>query len=295
MPSLTDAQTAAYARDGYLCPIRVMSWAEAARHRAALEALEARGRDPATGLRRPASAYLRVNAHLASDAPLAVARDPAVVDAVESLLGPDILLWSAEYIVKEPRSRSVVSWHQDLTYWGMDGSDHEVTAWVALSPASEAAGCMRFVPGSHRQSLVPHRDTFAEDNMLSRGQEIAVEVDEAEAVAAALAPGEMSLHHGRLFHASGPNRTDDRRIGLVLRYIRPDTPCAGRGPDYAMLVRGADRTRARVNIAPDGPDFAPARMALYEEVLAAQAGTLSDGAAADVPLYAATDREATHA
>jgi ectoine hydroxylase-related dioxygenase (phytanoyl-CoA dioxygenase family) len=291
MPHLTEAEQAAYARDGFVRPIRVLSDAEAAAGRAAFEAFER----AAEGRPRPAAQYLRVNAHLASDAPLAIARDARVLDAVESVLGPDLLLWSAEYFVKEPGSAKVVTWHQDLTYWGMDGSDHEVTAWIALSPATAASGCMRFVPGSHRQAIVPHRDTFSEDNLLSRGQEIAVEVDEADAVDAELAPGEMSLHHGRLFHASGPNVTGDRRIGLVFRFIRPDTPSAGAGPDYAMLMRGADRTRGRINLAPPPGGFTTAHLALYEEVLAAQAGTLSDGAADAVALYAATDKEATHA
>lgn len=289
MPALTDAQRAAYARDGFVRPIRVLGDAEAAEARSAFATLERE----AEGRARPVGQYLRVNAHLVSDAPLAVARDARVLDAVESLLGPDLLLWSCEYFVKEAGSAKIVSWHQDLTYWGMDGSDHEVTAWIALSPATAASGCMKFVPGSHRQAIVPHRDTFAEDNLLSRGQEIAVEVDEAEAVAAELAPGEMSLHHGRLFHASGPNVTEDRRIGLVLRFIRPDTPATGAGPDYAMLVRGADRSRNRINLAPPPGSFTPARLALYEEVLAAQAGTLADGAGDAVALYAPTE-EATH-
>ena len=130
------------------------------------------------------------------------------LDAIESILGPDLLLWSCEYFIKEANSRNMVSWHQDLTYWGMDGSDHEVTAWVALSPATEHSGCMKFVAGSHRESLVPHTDTFADNNLLSRGQEIAVEVDEEDATIAALKPGQMSLHHGRMFHASGPNTTN---------------------------------------------------------------------------------------
>jgi ectoine hydroxylase-related dioxygenase (phytanoyl-CoA dioxygenase family) len=289
MPALTDAHRAAYARDGFVRPIRVLSDVGAATARAAFEAFERE----AEGRARPAGQYLRVNAHLVSDAPLAVAREARVLDAVESLLGPDLLLWSCEYFVKEAGSAKIVSWHQDLTYWGMDGSDHEVTAWIALSPATAASGCMKFVPGSHRQAIVPHRDTFAEDNLLSRGQEIAVDVDEAEAVAAELAPGEMSLHHGRLFHASGPNATEDRRIGLVLRFIRPDTPATGDAPDFAMLVRGADRTRRRINLAPPPGSFTAARLALYEEVLAAQAGTLADGAGDAVALYAPTE-EATH-
>jgi ectoine hydroxylase-related dioxygenase (phytanoyl-CoA dioxygenase family) len=281
--SLSAAQLEQYRNDGFLCPVDVLTPEEAARHRAALEGLEARyGSD---GLPRPINQYHRVNAHLVSEAARAAALDRRIVDAVESILGPDILIWGAEYFIKEANTTKVVSWHQDLTYWGMDGTDHEVTAWLALSPATLESGCMRFVPGSHKQSIVPHNDTFAENNLLSRGQEIAVEVNEADAVVAALKPGQMSLHHGRLFHASGPNATGDRRIGFVVRYIRPDTPKAGKGNDYAMLARGCDRTRARINMAPPPGSFSEGALALYEEVIANQALTLAAGAKGQVGLY----------
>lgn len=283
MPTLGDAQRTAYDRDGFLCPVDVLTPEEAATERALVEGLE---RDHAGRLDRPVGDYLRLAAYLASDVPLRVARDSRVLDAVEGILGPDIMMWSCEYFIKEPHSDKIVSWHQDLTYWGMDGSDHEVTAWVALSPAPEAAGCMKFVPGSHRKRIVPHTDTFAEDNLLSRGQEIAVDVDEGEVVAAALAPGQMSLHHGRVFHASGPNTTGDRRIGLVIRYIRPDTPSTGRGKDFGVLMRGVDRHGIRANIAPLAGDFTPAQMALYTEVTGAQAAVLADGLDSADALYA---------
>ena len=277
--SLTPHQCAAYAQDGFICPIDILTEDEVAAHRAALEALEGDdGRYP-----RPVSTYLRMNAHLTFPAALDTARDPRILDAVESILGPDLILWSAEYFIKEARSRQIVSWHQDLTYWGMDGSDYEVTAWLALSPANAASGGMKFVPGSHRENLVAHADTFAADNLLSRGQEIAVEVDEEDAVLAALAPGQMSLHHGRLFHASGPNTSDDRRIGFAMRFIRPDTPSQRR--DYGMLVRGADRVGNRINVAPPDGAFTPAQLALYEEIQAAQDQTLSDGLAAPGEMY----------
>lgn len=281
--SLTEAQSAAYARDGFLCPVPVFTPAETRRHRQAFEEAEARGRT--AGLPRAVAQYTRVNAHVVMREAVEAATDPRILDAVESVLGPDLMLWSAEYIVKEPRSRGVVSWHQDLTYWGMDGSDHEVTAWVALSPASAEAGCMRFVLGSHRQAIVPHTDTFGPDNLLSRGQEIAVAVDEAEAVTAALEPGQMSLHHGRIFHASGRNTTDDRRIGLVLRFIRPDTPKAGRKRDYAMMVRGVDRHAHRHVLAPPAASFCAQALAVYEEVLADQQSVLAGGAEDRVAMY----------
>ncbi|MEL6218189.1 MAG: phytanoyl-CoA dioxygenase family protein [Pseudomonadota bacterium] len=279
---LSDTDIARYRRDGYLCPIRVFDETEAADHRAAIETAEAANADT---LPRPVHDYLRSGAGIASDIPLRVALDPRVLDRVESILGPDILVWSCEYFIKEPQTDKIVSWHQDLTYWGMDGTDHEVTAWVALSPATVASGCMRFVPGSHGQSIVAHHDTFGEENLLSRGQEISVDVDEADAVAAALSPGEMSLHHGRLFHASGPNSTNDRRIGLVIRYIRPDTPVVREGADYAMLARGADRTRNRINISPPPGSFTPARLALWEEVQTAQTEMLAEGLSSADDLY----------
>ena len=135
-------------------------------------------------------------------------------------------------------------------------------------------------------------DTFVANNLLSRGQEIAVEVDEAEAVVAALAPGQMSLHHGRLFHASGPNSSDDRRISLAMRYIRPDTPSTGLHRDFAMLMRGADRVGNRINLVPPPGSFTPAHLALYEEVLAAQTEVLADGIDDDNALYSGIERAA---
>lgn len=105
--------------------------------------------------------------------------------------------------IKEANSPHVVTWHQDLTYWGLDDTE-ELTLWVALSPSNIASGCMNFVPGSHNRQLVPHVDTFDENNLLSRGQEIAVAVDEADGVPVILGTGQASIHHGHLFHASGP-------------------------------------------------------------------------------------------
>ncbi|MEM6623341.1 MAG: phytanoyl-CoA dioxygenase family protein [Pseudomonadota bacterium] len=282
MSGLSAFEQQTYQRDGFLCPIDIFSAEEVAQHRAAVEGLE---RDFDGELPRKVGDYLRVTSFAATDVPLRVARDPRILDRVESILGPDIMMWSCEYFIKEAGTQHVVSWHQDLTYWGMDGSDHEITAWVALSPATAASGCMKFVPGSHKQQIVPHEDTFADDNLLSRGQEIAVDVDEAEAVVAALQPGQMSLHHGRLFHASGPNTSDDRRIGLVVRYIRPDTPATGKGRDYGVLMRGADRVGNRINVVPPPGSFTPANLALYEEILAAQTAYLSDGLAGDQSLY----------
>jgi non-haem Fe2+, alpha-ketoglutarate-dependent halogenase len=223
-----------YARDGFYFPIRVMTEADAAACRAELEKAETMAAGQEDGRR-----FFRDYSNVALGFVDRISRSPAVTDPVAAILGEDLLVMSASFFIKEPRTTAYVSWHQDLHYWGLEGDD-EVTAWVALSPATRESGCMRFVAGSHRE-IVDHRDTFHQDNLLTRGQEIAVEVDEADAADVVLRPGEMSLHHGRVFHASEPNRSDDRRIGLAIRYIPTRMSQMAGASLGATLVRGEDR------------------------------------------------------
>jgi ectoine hydroxylase-related dioxygenase (phytanoyl-CoA dioxygenase family) len=201
-----------------------------------------------------------------------------MLDAVESVLGPDLMVWGCEFFIKEPMSPKFVSWHQDLTYWGLSDAG-EVTAWVALSAATVENGAMRMVPGSQRSGIVPHRDTFAEDNILSRGQEITDGVDESRAVDVVLRPGEMSLHHGRMFHASGPNRTAGRRIALVVRYIAPAMRQTRGERDFAVLVRGEDRFGHFVNPPLPTAEFAPEAVAMVMRMDEDQTAYLYEGAA----------------
>jgi len=224
-----------YERDGFYAPIDVMSAADARALRDAYEAAEAAAASDATKAK-----LLRGSAHSMLPALHAAVTSPAVVEPVARVLGEDVLLLKCNMFIKEPQTPHFVSWHQDLTYWGLEQHD-EVTAWLALTPATVASGCMRFVPGTHTLDIVAHRDTFAEQNLLTRGQELAVEVDESRAVDAELSPGQMSLHHGKLFHASGPNRTRERRIGVAIRFIRPDMRMKGGARNCATLVRGTDR------------------------------------------------------
>ncbi len=223
-----------YGRTGYYFPIDVMSEAQARTYRDSLETVQRQRR--ATPLEK---AIFFSHANFVLPFVDEITRLPAVLDPVRTVLGPDLLVWGANFFIKEPNTPNFVSWHQDLTYWGLDDSA-EVTAWVALSPATTESGCMRFLPGSHAGEVVAHRDTFDQANMLSRGQEIAVEVDEREAVDVILRPGQMSLHHGRMFHASRPNRSPDRRIGLAVRYITPGMRQISGVKAYAHLVSGED-------------------------------------------------------
>ncbi len=271
-----------YARDGVIFPIPVMSNAEAAGLRAEIEELEADHSAGAGG--HDLAQFFRVNGQLVIPLLAEIARKPAILDAVGAILGPDLLVWSVELFIKEPGDGKSVSWHQDITYWGMGETDEEVTAWLAVSDVSIEAGAMRFIPGSHKGGLVDHADTFDTTNLLSRGQEIAG-VDEANAIAGPLRPGEMSLHHGRVFHASAPNRSDDRRIGMAIRYVTPGVHQAAAGRDFAMLVRGRDHHNGWIPVAPPAALFEPRALELYGEVLAAQSATLAAGATQAVGMY----------
>jgi len=228
---LSSSAVAAYERDGFAFPIRVLSAAEAREVRLRLEGVERLQGGPLRG-------ELRHKAHLVFTWLDRLVRHPVILDAVEAILGANLLCWSSSFFIKEARDPAYVSWHQDATYWGLSQPDI-VTAWVAFTDATVENGAMRMVPGSHR-AQVPHRDTFAPSNLLSRGQEIAVEVDEGRAVDILLRAGEMSLHHVLMFHSSPPNRSDDRRIGFAVRYIPTSVrQVAGEG-DSALLVRGTD-------------------------------------------------------
>ncbi|MBD0271642.1 MAG: phytanoyl-CoA dioxygenase family protein [Acetobacteraceae bacterium] len=232
MPKLlSETEVASFWQDGFHFPVRVLTDAETERFRGALEAHEA-----ATG--GPLASNMRHKVHLLFTWAADLVRHPRILDAVEDLLGPDILCWSTTFFIKEPRTPDYVSWHQDATYWGLDPDD-VVTAWVALSDAPVESGAMEFIPGSHRMGQLPHADTFHEHNLLSRGQEIAVRVDADKAVRVPLKAGEMSLHHVKLAHFSGPNTTDARRIGLAIRYIPPHVHQL-KVRDSATLARGRD-------------------------------------------------------
>jgi len=252
-----------YERDGFAFPIRVMDEGQARAYRDELEKIEAAVRDNAEK-----SKAVRTYCNLSMPFVDEVSRNPAVIEPVAEILGEDILVFGCSFFTKEANSTSYVSWHQDLHYWGLD-NEEEVTAWVALSPSTVASGCMRFVAGSHN-AILDHRDTFAEQNLLTRGQEIAVEVDESDAVDVILASGEMSLHHGRLLHASNHNTTDDRRIGLAIRYITTRQHQVVGGKTIATLVRGED-SHGHFELAPP-PEVAmgEAEMAMWRRAVGAK-------------------------
>jgi hypothetical protein len=265
---LTPAQIAEFREQGFVSPVRVMAAEEALDYRRRLERFEATTGGPLAG-------DLRHKSHLLFTWLADLVRHPRILDAVEDLYGADLLCWNTNFFIKERESAAFVSWHQDSTYWGLSAPD-VVSAWVAFTPAHSGNGAMQVIPGTHLLDQLPHRDTFAKHNLLTRGQEIAVEADESKAVTITLEPGEMSLHHVRLVHGSPANTSSDRRIGFAIRYI-PTHVRQIAGEDSASLVRGADRF-GHFELEPQpAADLDPGMMALHKRLAERSARILYRG------------------
>lgn len=244
-----------YERDGYVSGIEILSEKEAAGHRKAMEDTEA----------KIGPVHYKNKIHTILRSPLELTTHPRVLDVVEQLIGPNILLHNATYIVKEPNTPSHVSWHQDLTYWGFSHDD-QVTLWLALSPATEVSGCMRMVPGSHFHGRQDHElDPEDTSNVLYQGQTVRG-VNEEKALMCPLRPGEASFHHGWTLHASMPNNSDDRRIGLNAQYLATHVRQTKHDLDTAMLVRGVDTYGNFGENVPPKFDLEPTAMARHAEL-----------------------------
>ena len=282
--SLSKAQIERYWQNGFLCPIPAISTQQCEDWRAELEAIESDWLD--NGLPRALNVYKRVNAHLVMPLAYEIAAHSAILDVVEGILGPDVLLYSTEFLIKEPHTKHVVTMHQDLAYWGLGEIDGILTAWLALTPATPQSGCMDFVKGSHKSPIIPHDDSFDELNLLSRGQEIKVNVAEEDKSSGALATGEMSLHHGLMIHGSGANTSDDRRIGVVMRFLSPHVKKPNNAPDYGVAMRGnCDTGNFTLCHAPKGL-FNPEDLLIYEEIRTEQAKVMMAGAEGKAAMYA---------
>ena len=253
---LTTTDATDYHRQGFLPGKRHLSVDEATSLRDAC--IESCGVEIKDTPRRQANN--RLKPYLLFPWAAALVRHPAILDSVEALIGPDILVFHTTVWFKEARSPKSVPWHQDATYFGLDPFEH-VTAWVALTPSTEAMGCVEMLPCSNRRGQLPHADQPDPDIMLSRGQTLAADIDDSAAVRLVMAPGEVSFHHTLAVHRSGPNTTDAPRIGIGISYIPPHVRHVGETRLSATLARGVDRFgHFDPEPAPDGaaPDAAMA-------------------------------------
>ncbi len=264
---LDDAAVKQYWEQGYYSPVPIFTPGEARALRGALEGEEAK-RGPIFREDRPRpgdpfQGSYRFKSHLIFKWLADAIRDERLLDAVEPLIGPDIMVWTTHWFIKEAGTTNYVSWHQDSNYWGVE-TDRLVTAWLALSPATLESGCIRLLPGSHKGPDLEHVDTWEADNMLTRGQTI-MNVDESDAVNLELQPGEVALFDYRLAHASDPNQSNDRRIGIGIRYIPTSARQVRADWDCASLVRGVDNYRHFELEPRPGQDFDPAALAYHRK------------------------------
>ena len=229
---LNEKQIEQYHDEGFIAPIRVMSEEEALKVKERVEEAE-------KAFPEEFNPENRNNLHLTFMVLDELAHNPIILDAVEDLIGPDFSLWSSVMFIKNPSTEHFVSWHQDATYMGMTSSDF-LTPWIALTPSTEEMGCMAMIPGSHKQNILPHQDTFSENNILTRGQFVK-DVDEEKAVNLILKPGEMSIHHGAVIHGSKPNKSKQRRIGFALKSYCPHAIEQIIGKNIWMQIRGGKR------------------------------------------------------
>jgi Phytanoyl-CoA dioxygenase (PhyH) len=236
--TLSPAQVESYARDGFLSPVAALTREQAAQYRQKLEAFEQTVGGPLTS--DATDARYRSRTHILLAWVHGLARHPAILDAVEGVIGPNILVYTSTWFIKEPESPAIAAWHQDATYFGLRPYEH-VTAWLALTDATAENGCMEFLPGSHRKGQLPHRAGVVAASVNRAGQAVVGAIDDAPAVHAPLRAGEFSLHHTLCLHRSQPNRSAERRIGLAISYVPTHVQHLGvKHKTPALLVRGVD-------------------------------------------------------
>ncbi|MGE0314535.1 MAG: phytanoyl-CoA dioxygenase family protein [Lautropia sp.] len=256
MARLSAQEVATYHREGYLIPGLRLSAERVAYLRGILDRLI---RDnPGVRPEKLVSAHIDgVNAEgvRGNRAFLDLAMEPDILDLVEQVIGPDIILWGCHVFCKPAGDGLETPFHQDGHYWPIRPLA-TCTVWVALDPSTRANGCLRVIPGSHRDAtLQPHLHEDRDDLVLTQRAR-ADSFDEAAAVDLELEPGQMSMHDVYMIHGATVNHSTQRRTGVALRYmpgssvlernLNPADGQTGIPVQWAKrplwLLRGQDRT-----------------------------------------------------
>jgi phytanoyl-CoA dioxygenase PhyH len=237
MGTLPADKVAQWKRDGFLSPFPLLDETEL---RACWQGLERYERWLGSPINAHPDMKWRSMPYLLLPWAAQLARDPRILDKVEDLLGPDILIFTSTFFIKEPHSPTVAAWHQDSTYYGLEPRE-EVAVWIALTEASEAAGCMDALSFHGRPRQLSHVSRVVKNSVNRAAQVITEPLDDSAPVAMPLEPGWFSMHHGLCAHRSGPNTSSHRRIGLGLNYIPTHARPSGSIRQAALLVRGTDR------------------------------------------------------
>ena len=259
--ALTADQVASFHYNGFFYPIPALSPREVATCLAGLERLEAELGSAV------ADADVKWRSHAYAHSPWFndLIRHPRILDAVEDVIGPDILVWTSTFFIKEPGSQTFAAWHQDGAFFGLEPHE-QVCAWVALTDASREAGCMEMLSGRGAPKLLHHAAMGLANSINRAGQTIVEDFDKRNPTAMALKAGEFSLHHELAVHRSAPNHAAHRRIGIGLNYLPPHVRVNGPVRLKAMLVRGEDRFGNFELIDPPSAERDAKALAVHEEV-----------------------------
>lgn len=261
MKALTAEQVASYHYNGFLSPIPALTREEVATCLAGLQQLETELGCPVAD----ADVKWRSHAYAHSVWFNNLIRHPRILDAIEDVIGPNILVWTSTFFIKEPHSPTFAAWHQDGTYFGLTPNE-QVCAWVALTDASRAAGCMEQLSSAGAPRQLRHAPLGLANSINRAGQTITEPFDEANPVAMALEAGEFSLHHEFAVHRSAPNNASHRRVGIGLNYLPTHVRVEGPVRCCAMLVRGEDKYGHFDLIEPPSVDRDAAALATHQRV-----------------------------
>ena len=231
MTALTAKQLKDYNDNGFISPIDILSLEEATKIKKEIEYIEKKWPEELIGLGRN-------NVHYISPIFDQVCHNPKILNAVESIIGKNILVGGTTLFIKDPDKKGFVSWHQDAKYIGFEPHNW-VTAWLAITDANEENGCMRMWSGSHKEKIKKHKDTFNENNLLTRGQTVQ-NVPLEGTTPNILKAGQLSLHHPMIVHGSGSNKSNTRRIGFVIQSYIGTNVDQVIGKVYVQQARGKD-------------------------------------------------------
>ena len=238
----TESSRTLFERDGIAFPIPVLPTEKTAAYRACFAEMEQIAGHQLGRVGHPAMHFAWA---------FRLATEPAVLDAVEEVIGPDLLVAGSLVLCKYPRDPAFVSWHQDNYYSNLHLTP-SLSAWIALQDSTVENGCMRVVPGSHRKGVLPHEEKGNANNLLKLGQELQVEVNEADAVEVVLRAGEMSLHHAAIIHGSRSNRSDTQRLGFIVRFVTSAYDLASQQTPFILARGGAGL--GNLHLAPSPPE-----------------------------------------
>ena len=148
---------------------------------------------------------------------------PAVLDLVEPIIGPNILLFASHFLCKPPGDGQRVPWHEDSSYWKGQWEPMEVaTVWLALDESDLSNGCMQVIPKTPLHGYSEYVPVVNEQAVFSTEIKPGT-FDVNTAVPCILKPNHASLHHAKEIHGSAPNKSNRRRCGYTMRYISAES------------------------------------------------------------------------